>query len=454
MNGLFARHRSQQAHRLNQVQFIALGFFLIILTGSILLSLPIASRTGQWTSFSDAMFTATSATCVTGLVVVDTFTHWSLFGQLVILLLIQIGGLGFITIGVGLSMLFRIRIGLRQRDLLKESINAMTIGGIVKLLRRIIFGTVLCEGVGAILLSIRFVPRFGYLKGIYYGIFHAISAFCNAGFDLMGQEEPYASFTSYVGDPLVNIVLMLLIVIGGLGFVVWNDVGAKRLNWKRYSLHTKIVLTVTLFLIVVGALLLFLFEQGGTLEGMSTGEQVFASFFGSVTARTAGFNTVDTGALKPESKFFTVILMFIGGSPGSTAGGVKTTTIVVILIYVVSNLRGESGCNIFHRRIGDEVIKKASMVFCLNLFLGLISVITILATSSLSVSDVLFEVYSAISTVGMSTGITRELNMIGRIVIILLMYCGRIGSMTFALSFVAKASPKCITLPEERVTIG
>ncbi len=451
MNGLFERHGY---HRLNQVQYIALGFFFIILAGSLILTLPIASQSGEWTPFLDSMFTATSATCVTGLVVYDTFTHWNVFGQLVILLLIQIGGLGFITVGVGFSMAFRRRIGLRQRDLLKESINAMEIGGIVKLSRKIFIGTALCEGVGALLLATRFIPEFGLVKGIYYSIFHAISAFCNAGFDLMGGQQPYASFTAYATDPVINITLMLLIIVGGLGFVVWSDVVSKRFRWKNYSLHTKMVISVTLLLIFGGALFLFLFEQGGTISGMSTGDQILASLFGSVTARTAGFNTVDTGALQPESKLLTIALMFIGGSPGSTAGGVKTTTIAVILIYVVSNLRGESGCNVFHRRIGDEVIKRASMVFCLNLFLGLTSVTLILATSNLHMSDVLFEVYSAISTVGMTTGITRDLNVVGRIVIIILMYCGRIGSMTFALSLVAKPEAKGLSLPEEKITIG
>ena len=451
MNGLFERHGY---HRLNQVQYIALGFFFIILAGSLILTLPIASRSGEWTPFLDSMFTATSATCVTGLVVYDTFTHWNVFGQLVILLLIQIGGLGFITVGVGFSMAFRRRIGLWQRDLLKESINAMEIGGIVKLSRKIFIGTALCEGAGAILLATRFIPEFGFVKGIYYSIFHAISAFCNAGFDLMGRQQQYASFTAYATDPVINITIMLLIIVGGLGFVVWSDVVSKRFRWKNYCLHTKMVISVTLILIFGGALLLFLFEQGGTIKGMSTGDQILTSLFGSVTARTAGFNTVDTGALQPESKLLTIVLMFIGGSPGSTAGGVKTTTIAVILIYVISNLRGENGCNVFHRRIGDEVIKKASMVFCLNLFLGLMSVTLILATSNLHMSDVLFEVYSAISTVGMTTGITRDLNVVGRIVIIILMYCGRIGSMTFALSFVAKPETKGLSLPEEKITIG
>ena len=439
--------------RLSPARLIALGFFVVILIGALLLTLPFASKDGA-ASFLDALFTSTSATCVTGLVVYDTFTHWNVFGQLVILLLIQIGGLGFITVGVGFSMALRRRIGLRQRDLLKESINAMEIGGIVKLLRKIFIGTALCEGVGALLLATRFIPEFGLVKGIYYSIFHAISAFCNAGFDLMGGQQQYASFTAYATDPVINITLMLLIIVGGLGFVVWSDVVLKRFRWKNYCLHTKMVISVTLLLIFGGALFLFLFEQGGTISGMSTGDQILASLFGSVTARTAGFNTVDTGALQPESKLLTIALMFIGGSPGSTAGGVKTTTIAVILIYVISNLRGESGCNVFHRRIGDEVIKRASMVFCLNLFLGLICVTLILATSNLRMSDVLFEVYSAISTVGMTTGITRDLNVVGRIVIMILMYCGRIGSMTFALSLVAKPEAKGLSLPEEKITIG
>lgn len=451
MNGLFERH---QTRRLNQVQFIASGFFLIILTGACILTLPVASASGEWTSFFDTLFTATSATCVTGLVVHDTFLHWSLFGQLVILFLIQIGGLGFITISVGFAMIFQRRIGLRERDLLKESVNALEIGGIVKLVRRIMKGTFLFEGIGAFLLAIRFVPRYGFAKGIYFGIFHSISAFCNAGFDLMGEQGEYSSFVNYVGDPVVNFVIMTLIVVGGLGFVVWNDLYSKHFSWKRFSLNTKLILFVTAGLLVGGALLLFLFEQGNTLEGLSTGEQILASLFGSVTARTAGFNTVDTGALRPESKLLTIVLMFIGGSPGSTAGGIKTTTIAVIVIYVFSNLRGESGCNIFHRRISDDVIKKASMVFCLNLFLGVVSSLVIMATSKLEMSDILFEVYSAISTVGMTTGITRDLNTIGKITIMLLMYCGRIGSMTFVLSFIQRPDKTNLTLPVEKITIG
>lgn len=415
---------------------------------------PMASRDGKVTDFLSALFTATSSTCVTGLVVYDTWLHWSTFGQFIILTLIQIGGLGFITISVGFAMAFQQKIGLRERDRIKESVNALELGGIVKLTKKILMGTLLFEGIGAVLLAIRFIPKYGPVKGIFFGIFHSVSAFCNAGFDLMGGQGSYSSFVNYVGDPLVNIVLMVLIVIGGLGFVVWNDITTKRFQWKKFSLNTKLVICATALLIFGGAFFLFLFEQGNTLHGLSTGEQILASLFGSVTARTAGFNTVDTGALRPESKFLTIILMFIGGSPGSTAGGIKTTTFVVVVLYVVSNLRGESGCNIFHRRISDDVIKKASMIFCLNLTLGVFSTLAIMATSSLELSDVLFEVYSAISTVGMTTGITRDLNEIGRVIIILLMYCGRIGSMTFVLSLVQKPDNKKLILPAEKITIG
>lgn len=439
--------------RLTQTQYIAAGFFLIILAGTFLLTLPVASRSGNWTSFPEALFTATSSTCVTGLIVFDTYTHWSLFGQLVILLLIQIGGLGFITISVGLAIAFRKKIGLRERDLLKESVNALEIGGIVKLARKIFLGTVLFEGIGAILLSVRFIPEFGLVKGIYYGIFHSISAFCNAGFDLMGCKEPFSSLTSYASDPVINLTVMALIVFGGLGFVVWADLSARKFKWKSYSLHTKIVVSVTLILIIAGAVLLFFFEQGNTLEGLDGGGQVLASLFGSVTARTAGFNTVDTGMLREESKFLTTILMFIGGSPGSTAGGIKTTTAAVMALYIFSNIR-EKGCNIFHRRISDEIIKKAGMVFCLNLIMGIVSTLIILATSHLPLNDILFEVYSAISTVGMTTGITRDLNTVGRFVIVVLMFCGRIGSMTFALSLIHRSDTGKVMLPVEKVTIG
>ncbi|MBO5260613.1 MAG: Trk family potassium uptake protein [Agathobacter sp.] len=451
MNGLIERRPHT---RLNQVQFIALGFFLIIMLGTFMLMLPISSRSGEWTSFMDALFTATSTTCVTGLIVVDTFTHWSLFGQLVIITLIQIGGLGFLTIAVGFAMVFRRRIGLRQRDLLKESVNAMEIGGIVKLTKKIIAGTIIIEGIGAVILTIRFMPEHGILEGIYYGVFHSISAFCNAGFDLMGYQTPYNSLCAYVNDPVVNLTVSALIILGGLGFVVWDELSVKKFHWKQYTLHTKLVLSCTIFLLIAGTVLMLLFEYNNTVAEMNLGEKILASFFGSVTARTAGFNTVDTAALDSSSKLLTMILMFIGGSPGSTAGGAKTTTVMVMFIYIVSSLKNESGSNVFHRRINSEIIKKAAMVIGLNLGLALCSGMIILATSDLPMEDVLFETISAISTVGMTTGITRDLNTIGRVLIAFLMYCGRIGSMTFALSLMKKENGQLLKMPEEKISIG
>ena len=439
--------------KVSQIQFIAIGFALIILAGALLLMLPFATRDGQQTSFLNALFTATSATCVTGLVAYDTFSHWTLFGQLMILLMIQIGGLGFITVGVGFAMLFRRTIGLRERDLLKESISATEVGGILRLWQQIVKGTVLIEGTGALLLAIRFIPEFGVAKGIYYSIFHSISAFCNGGFDLMGSREAFSSVTAYVTDPLVNLTFCALILIGGLGFVVWADLAEHKLDYHHYSLHTKIVLSMLLILVAGGTLLMYLFERNATLADLSAGGKLWASLFGAVTARTAGFNSVDTASLTPAGKLLTMILMFIGGNPGSTAGGVKATTIAVLGVYMYSRLRNASGTNLFHRRISEEIIHKATLVCSLNLVLALTAALIIMGSSSLAMDDVLFEVISAVSTVGMTTGITRELNTLGRIVIMLLMYCGRIGSVTFALSLLQRPQQK-LKLPVERVNIG
>lgn len=435
-------------------QTIASGFLLIILVGTILLMLPISSRDRQFTDGLTALFTATSATCVTGLIVVDTYQYWSLFGQLIILALIQIGGMGFVTVGVWFAVFLRKKIDLKRRGLLQESVNALQIGGVVKLVKKIVFGTAIFEVTGAFLLSFYYVPRFGILKGIYYGIFHAISAFCNAGFDLMGQKAPFVSFTGQVGNVLLNVVIMSLIVIGGLGFIVWDDIGRNKLKFKRYRLHTKLVLVTTCLLIFVGALLFYLAECDHLMAHMDTKSKILSSLFSSVTARTAGFNTIDTGALTQGSRFLTIILMFIGGSPGSTAGGIKTTTMAVMMIFIWSRLRWGSGCNVFGRRITDDIVTKAAMVFGINMFLGLIGATIICMSQNFPIGDTLFEVFSAIGTVGMSTGITRDLNVLSRIVIILLMYTGRIGSMTFALAFTERRAPVPLTVPSEKITVG
>lgn len=444
-----------EKRRMNHAQIIAIGYLLVILVGTLILMLPVSARPGETTKFFDALFTATSATCVTGLVVVDTATHWSIFGQCIILLMIQIGGMGFMTMGVMFAMLMKKTISLKVRGLLQESVNSIQLGGVVKLARMIIKGTILVEGLGAIALLFVFVPEFGIIKGIYFSIFHSVSAFCNAGFDLMGNVTgEYSSFVGYAGNAWLNITLMALITVGGIGFFVWNDILKNRINIKKYTLHTKITLSATVLILVVSAVLFFVFERNGLMKGMGVKETILASLFSSVTPRTAGFNTIDTGALSGSSKLLTMVLMFIGGSPGSTAGGVKTVTFTVLVVYVWSNLRNETGCNIFGRRLPDEAIKKACNVFALNLFLAVAAIIAISYIQPIKMDELLFEVFSAIGTVGMSTGVTRELTTASRLIIVLLMYCGRIGSMSFALSFTERKSVAPVKLPEENVLIG
>ena len=439
--------------KLTQTQMIVVGFMLIILTGSLLLMLPWASRSHEVTPFLDTLFTATSASCVTGLVVVDTWSHWSMFGQVIILILIQVGGMGFMTLGVFMAILLRRRIGLKTRGVLQESINSLQIGGIVKL-AKIIQGTVFFESVGALILMYRFIPKVGMARGIWYGIFHSVSAFCNAGFDLMGYMEPYESLCGYAGDWLVNLTIMSLIIIGGIGFFVWDDIATKKLKVHRYTLHTKLVLMTTLALIIGGALFFFFTEQSNVLRNMPFAERIWASFFQSVTARTAGFNTVDTGALTEGSKFVTILLMFVGGSPGSTAGGIKTTTLIVLLVCVRSNMRQEKGYNILDRRLDEEVVRKACTVMCTNLLLMLTATIVMLVLQPFALTDVLFETASAIGTVGMTTGITRSICSISKAVLIFLMYCGRIGSLTFALSLRGNKHEPAVKQPVEQVMIG
>ena len=443
------------AKRFSRVQTIALGFLLIIAAGTILLMLPAASRDGQSAGFLNSLFTATSSTCVTGLVVVDTYTNWTLFGQIVILMLIQAGGLGFITIGIFFSIFLKRKIGLKERNLIQESVNTLQIGGTGRLVRKIVCYTAVIEGTGALLLMVRFIPKFGWLKGIWYGIFHSVSAFCNAGFDLMGQFEPYGSLTMYYDDVLVNLVIMALILIGGIGFIVWDDISIHKWRVRKYLLHTKIVLAMTLVLTVGGSILFYVFEQGNLLAGMDMKGQVLSSLFGAVTPRTAGFNTIDTGAYSEGTRLLTILLMFIGGSPGSTAGGVKTTTMMVILLYIWSNLRNKKGLNIFGRRLDEDSVKKASTVFFINLLLASASSLLMFGLEgSMAMSDVLMEIFSAIGTVGISTGITRDVTVASKYLLILLMYSGRIGSMSFALSFTEKKQGSLVRLPIERITIG
>lgn len=438
----------------SRTQMIMVGFLLIIFAGACLLMLPFATKAGEETTFLGALFTSVSATCVTGLVVYDTFTHWTVFGQLVLLTEIQIGGLGFITIGTFAMLFLKKKIGLAGRELIHESLNTLQLNGSVKLVKRILSGTLLFEGTGAFLLSCRFVPQMGLGKGIYYGIFHAVSAFCNAGFDLMGYQEAYSSFTAYAADPLVVLVLSALILIGGIGFLVWEDILENRLHWMRYRVQTKVVLTATLVLVAGGTVLFWISEGQNLFADMKPGEKFLAALFCAVTPRTAGFNTVDTAALTNGSKVLTMILMFIGGCPGSTAGGIKTTTLVVIILYIGSYLLHAEDCVVFKRRLNPDTIKRASVVFFINFSLALTAVLVLLIGQDLPLADTLFEAFSAIGTVGMSTGVTRDLNTLSRLVIMALMFLGRVGSLSFAMSFTEKRRSAGIRYPQEEITVG
>ncbi len=436
-------------------KIVALGFLMLIALGTVLLMLPVSSRDGSSTSFIEALFTSSSASCVTGLVVVDTFAHWSVFGQIVILCLIQVGGLGFLTILTMFSMLFHRKIGLKERSLLQESVNTMYIGGIVRLIRKILFGTIVIELIGAALLSIRFIPMLGAGRGIYTSIFTSVSAFCNAGFDLMGRFEEFSSLVMFRDDILVTGVVSLLILIGGIGFFVWDDISVNRHHIGRYQLHTKLVLIATLVLTILGTAAFCFVEYNNELAEMSISGKINASFFMSVTPRTAGFNTVDIAGMSPGGKFLTIVYMFIGGNPGSTAGGVKTITIIVLILSAWSSLRNYGSVNVMKRRLESDVLKRAASVITINLSLIIISIMIIAAVqNTLDLTDITIEVFSAIDTVGMSTGITRELNNISRIVIIFLMYCGRVGSLSFALLFTEKKAPQTVMNPVEKINIG
>lgn len=446
--------KQKRYFKMSHVQIIALGFFLIIMTGAMLLMLPISTQDGQGADFLEALFTATSASCVTGLIVRDTATYWSYFGQGVILTMIQIGGLGFMTIATMFFLILRKRVHLRGRELLTESINVSQVGGIMRLAKKIIFGTIFIEGAGALLLMIRFVPKYGAV-GIWMSVFHSVSAFCNAGFDLMGQfTGAYSSLTAFVDDWLVSGVVMALIVIGGVGFIVWDDILTYHFSFKKYHLHSKIVLGMTFLMIFGGALLFLVVERNATGAGMSFDNQILAALFDSVTARTAGFNTVDTAGLSDAGKLITIVLMFVGGSPGSTAGGVKTTTIAVLLLFSFSYMRSDKSISVFGRTLEEDALRKASAVFFTNLSLALTVTVLISSIQVIPVMDIVFETFSAIGTVGMSTGITRELNDVSRVLIIFLMYCGRVGSLSFANALAGKRKTAPVRNAVEKITIG
>lgn len=442
------------SRKLGPSRLIALSFVILILTGTLFLCLPISSRDGNFTAPLDALFTATSATCVTGLIIADTFTKWSLFGQLIILILIQIGGIGLMSFISMFFIFMKRKLSLQDRMLLMQAAGNTQLSGMVKLVRRIVFGTFIIEGCGAFLLAIRFIPRMGLAQGLYYAIFHAISAFCNAGFDLMGRYEPYSSLTSYSADVLVNVTIILLIVIGGIGFLVWDDIIKCRLHLKNYSLHSKIILVTTPILLVGGAIGYFVFEQHYTLQGDGIGEQILKSFFASTTMRTAGFNTIDYASMSPSASLLSDVLMMIGGSPGSTAGGMKITTITLVFLSMVSMLRGESDTVIGKRRLSTMLIKQAAVIILVYATYILTGTMLICHIEGLPMANVLFEVISAVCTVGVSTGITPDLNPLSHIILIILMYGGRIGGFTLMLVLGHQNKQPPLRRPKENILIG
>lgn len=440
--------------KLNYTEIIVVGTLLIIVLGGFILSLPVSSSNGTPTPFIDSLFTAGSAFCVTGLVIYDTYTHWSLFGQIVILTLIQVGGLGFMTIITLFSMFLGRKIGLKERRLLMESANTLKIGGIVLLVKKILIRTFIFEGIGTLLLTLRFYPRMGLKEGLYNGIFHSVSAFCNAGFDLMGKYGQFSSLTSYANDITVNLTISSLIVIGGLGFVVWDDIAHNRLQFKKYQLHSKIVLVTTAFLVFGGALIFFIIEASHSMAGMSLKGKILASLFQSVTPRTAGFNTINLSQLSEGGSLLTMILMIIGGSPGSTAGGIKTTTFVALIVTALSSAKQSPDITVFKRRLETDSLKKASAITVLYMSTALIAIILISAVQNFSLEEIMFEVFSAIGTVGLTLGITPSLNAFSKIIITLLMYGGKAGVLSVAVVIAEKKEPAPLSRPYEKIVIG
>lgn len=445
--------KSLMKKKLSGVQVLALGFFIVIFIGAILLSLPISSESGESTNFLDALFTSTSAVCVTGLVTLDTGTYWNEFGQVVIMLLIEIGGLGFMSFATFIAVLLGKKITLRDRLLMQEAMNTFNIQGLVKMVKYVLSFTFAVQFFGALLLSTQFIPRFGIGKGIYFSVFHSISAFCNAGFDLFGG---FSSVTSYSSNAVVLLTISSLIIIGGLGFTVWMELYNYR-GIKKLSVHSKVVLLITTVLIIGGTILMYLFEMHNpeTMGKMGVGDKILNSYFASVSPRTAGFNSVSTDGMTNAGKFLTIILMFIGGSPGSTAGGLKTATFGVIILTVISVIRGREDTQVFGRRFSKDLVYKsfALLIIGMSLVIGVTLILSITDPNE-SFVNLMYEATSAFGTVGLTTGVTQRLSTAGKIIIIITMYCGRVGPMTVALAFLRNKKKQTHKYPEGKILIG
>ena len=439
---------------LSHIQIIALGYFLIVILGTLLLKLPIATRIGTSAPFGTALFTSVSASCVTGLILENTVSYWSLFGQLVILFLIQLGGLGFMTIATVFYRLIIKKHGLREKVIMAESINTTRMNNFTSLIKKIFLGTVIIELSGAALLSIRFIKLFGIAKGIYYGVFHSVSAFCNAGFDLLGDPKPFNSLCAFNNDPFIIIVISILIILGGLGFLVWDDLTIKRFQFKKLNLHSKIVLTTNTALLIMGTILFFILEYNNLFKEMPFGTKLLNSFFSAVTPRTAGFNTVDIASLTESSKLLTVALMFIGGSSGSTAGGIKTTSLFIFFAFVFSSVRGRNSITAFKKSIKNDLLNKALLITIVNLSLALSGAFVICSLEPISLADAFIETFSAMSTVGLTASITPALNIASQIILMFLMFCGRVGSVSFATALFEQKHSAPVSYPNEAITVG
>lgn len=454
--------RERKRRELTTTAIIALGFLGTIVVGTLLLLLPFATSEGNHTGVIDALFTSTTSVCVTGLVTVPTYSHWTLFGQIVIAFLIQIGGLGVITFTMLFLVALKQKIGLKERLLIRDAYNLDTIKGLVVLVKNIVKGTILVESAGAILYMTVFIPEFG-ISGIWKSIFNAVSAFCNAGMDVIGPD----SLAPYVGNPVINLTTMTLIILGGLGFPVWWSLldmfryrRENRCGWRRtvhhLDLHAKLVIFCTFALIVAGALIVFVMEYNnpGTLGDLPLWEKVQASVFQSVTTRTAGFLTISQSAMRKGTAFICCLLMFIGGSPSGTAGGVKTTTVAILVVTVYSIIRGRNDTEMFGRRVSENVVRRALSIFMVSFAVMLFAVVALATVQPGDFMDCLYEVTSAIGTVGLSRDFTTELNLAGRIIIIITMYLGRIGPISLALFFNAKRFLNLKRYPEGRIGVG
>ena len=443
-------NKSNIKKRLSSFQVILLGFAGVILLGALLLMLPISSAERVVTPFNEALFTSTSAVCVTGLVVKDTGSYWSAFGQAVIITLIQIGGLGVVTIAASFSMLAGRRISLMQRSTMQDAISAPKVGGIVRLTKFIITGTFIIEAVGAVSMMPVFCKNFG-AKGIWMSVFHSVSAFCNAGFDILGTEgNQFCSLTPYTSNPVINITVMLLIVIGGIGFLTWDDICNNKFKIKKYSMQSKIILLTSLILILLPAIYFFIFDY----SDYSIGNRLLASLFQSVTTRTAGFNTTDLTKLTRPSQAIMIFLMLVGGSPGSTAGGLKTTTMAVLILNAFACFKRKENVCAFGRRIDDSVIKNAATIVMMYITLFFIGGVSICTIEKLPLVASLFETASAIGTVGLTLGITPKLSLASQLILIVLMYLGRVGSLTLIYATLSGKKQINAKLPLDKITVG